>query len=53
VVVTLVAKTLMGAQFAPFVAGFIGSPSMNFVTGQVQGNGQVALAHGGVAAGTN
>ena len=25
VVVTLVAKTLMGAQFAPFVAGFIGS----------------------------
>ncbi|MEI6474982.1 MAG: YihY/virulence factor BrkB family protein [Planctomycetota bacterium] len=25
IVVTLVAKTLMGAQFAPFVAGFIGS----------------------------
>ena len=32
-----------------FVAGFIGSPSMNFVNGQVQGNGKVALAHGGVA----
>ena len=32
-----------------FVAGFIGSPSMNFVTGKVQGNGKVALAHGGVA----
>ena len=32
-----------------FVAGFIGSPSMNFLAGQVQGNGKVALAHGGVA----
>ncbi len=36
-----------------FVAGFIGSPSMNFVTGQVQGNGKVALAHGGVAVTTS
>jgi sn-glycerol 3-phosphate transport system ATP-binding protein len=36
-----------------FVAGFIGSPSMNFVTGQAQGNGKVALAHGGVAATTS
>jgi len=36
-----------------FVAGFIGSPSMNFVSGQVQGSGRVALAHGGVAATTS
>jgi sn-glycerol 3-phosphate transport system ATP-binding protein len=33
-----------------FVAGFIGSPSMNFVPGRVEGGGRVALAHGGVAA---
>jgi sn-glycerol 3-phosphate transport system ATP-binding protein len=32
-----------------FVAGFIGSPSMNFVPGRVEGGGRVALAHGGVA----
>jgi len=36
-----------------FVAGFIGSPSMNFVAGQVQGGGRVALSHGGVAATTS
>jgi sn-glycerol 3-phosphate transport system ATP-binding protein len=33
-----------------FVAGFIGSPSMNFVAGQAEGGGRVALAHGGVVA---
>jgi sn-glycerol 3-phosphate transport system ATP-binding protein len=33
-----------------FVAGFIGSPSMNFVPGRVEGGGRVALAHGGVTA---
>jgi sn-glycerol 3-phosphate transport system ATP-binding protein len=30
-----------------FVAGFIGSPSMNFLAGRSQGNGSVALDHGG------
>jgi sn-glycerol 3-phosphate transport system ATP-binding protein len=32
-----------------FVAGFIGSPSMNFVPGRVESEVQVALADGGVA----
>jgi sn-glycerol 3-phosphate transport system ATP-binding protein len=32
-----------------FVAGFIGSPSMNFVAGRVEGGGRVALDHGGIA----
>ncbi|HEX4883838.1 MAG TPA: sn-glycerol-3-phosphate import ATP-binding protein UgpC [Casimicrobiaceae bacterium] len=31
-----------------FVAGFIGSPSMNFVPGRTEGQGRVALEHGGV-----
>jgi sn-glycerol 3-phosphate transport system ATP-binding protein len=30
-----------------FVAGFIGSPSMNFVPGRVEGGGNVVLTHGG------
>jgi ABC-type sugar transport system ATPase subunit len=30
-----------------FVAGFIGSPSMNFLAGKGTGNGEVALDHGG------
>jgi sn-glycerol 3-phosphate transport system ATP-binding protein len=30
-----------------FVAGFIGSPSMNFVPGKGTGNGEIALDHGG------
>jgi len=30
-----------------FVAGFIGSPSMNFVPGRVEGNGTIVLEHGG------
>jgi sn-glycerol 3-phosphate transport system ATP-binding protein len=30
-----------------FVAGFIGSPSMNFLAGRSQGNGGIALDHGG------
>ncbi len=30
-----------------FVAGFIGSPSMNFLAGRSQGNGSIALDHGG------
>jgi sn-glycerol 3-phosphate transport system ATP-binding protein len=30
-----------------FVAGFIGSPSMNFLAGHSQGNGTIALDHGG------
>jgi sn-glycerol 3-phosphate transport system ATP-binding protein len=32
-----------------FVAGFIGSPSMNFVAGRVEGGGRVVLNDGGVA----
>jgi sn-glycerol 3-phosphate transport system ATP-binding protein len=32
-----------------FVAGFIGSPSMNFVPGRLEGGGRVALEHGGTA----
>jgi len=49
VVVTLVAKTLMGAQFAPFVAGFIGSLGLDRMEivppsdGAPTGNGPVAL----------
>ncbi|MFO1282762.1 MAG: sn-glycerol-3-phosphate import ATP-binding protein UgpC [Burkholderiales bacterium] len=31
-----------------FVAGFIGSPSMNFLAGKGAGAGRVALAHGGI-----
>ena len=31
-----------------FVAGFIGSPSMNFLSGKGAGTGRVALAHGGI-----
>src|SRR5919204_2870966 len=30
-----------------FVAGFIGSPAMNFMSGKGTGNGAIALAHGG------
>src|SRR5688500_3571753 len=30
-----------------FVAGFIGSPAMNFVPGRVEGGGNIALEHGG------
>src|SRR5688572_13627910 len=30
-----------------FVAGFIGSPSMNFVPGRVEGHGTIVLEHGG------
>src|SRR5690349_24519727 len=30
-----------------FVAGFIGSPSMNFLPGQANGGGRIALTHGG------
>jgi sn-glycerol 3-phosphate transport system ATP-binding protein len=30
-----------------FVAGFIGSPSMNFVSGRRNGDGRIALEHGG------
>jgi sn-glycerol 3-phosphate transport system ATP-binding protein len=30
-----------------FVAGFIGSPSMNFLAGRSEGGGQIALDHGG------
>src|SRR5690349_10305601 len=32
-----------------FVAGFIGSPSMNFLPGQANGSGRIALANGGEA----
>src|SRR5678816_593446 len=32
-----------------FVAGFIGSPAMNFVAGKANGNGRIALDHGGEA----
>ncbi|HEX6136743.1 MAG TPA: sn-glycerol-3-phosphate import ATP-binding protein UgpC [Casimicrobiaceae bacterium] len=32
-----------------FVAGFIGSPSMNFIAGRVNGGGRIALDHGGEA----
>ncbi|HEX8740584.1 MAG TPA: sn-glycerol-3-phosphate import ATP-binding protein UgpC [Casimicrobiaceae bacterium] len=32
-----------------FVAGFIGSPAMNFMPGKATGNGSVALEHGGRA----
>ena len=32
-----------------FVAGFIGSPSMNFLPGQADGRGRVVLANGGEA----
>ena len=32
-----------------FVAGFIGSPAMNFMTGKATGNGAVTLDHGGTA----
>src|SRR6476661_3045008 len=30
-----------------FVAGFIGSPAMNFVAGKANGDGRIALDHGG------
>jgi sn-glycerol 3-phosphate transport system ATP-binding protein len=30
-----------------FVAGFIGSPSMNFMPGKANGDGRIALEHGG------
>jgi sn-glycerol 3-phosphate transport system ATP-binding protein len=30
-----------------FVAGFIGSPSMNFMPGKANGDGRIALTHGG------
>ena len=30
-----------------FVAGFIGSPAMNFVPGMLRGGGRIALEHGG------
>jgi sn-glycerol 3-phosphate transport system ATP-binding protein len=32
-----------------FVAGFIGSPAMNFMPGKVVGDGRIALDHGGEA----
>ncbi|HVF62949.1 MAG TPA: sn-glycerol-3-phosphate import ATP-binding protein UgpC [Casimicrobiaceae bacterium] len=32
-----------------FVAGFIGSPSMNFMPGRTNGNGRITLDHGGAA----
>jgi len=32
-----------------FVAGFIGSPAMNFVAGKANGDGRIALDHGGQA----
>ncbi|HQU47947.1 MAG TPA: sn-glycerol-3-phosphate import ATP-binding protein UgpC [Casimicrobiaceae bacterium] len=32
-----------------FVAGFIGSPSMNFLPGKGAGTGRIALEHGGIA----
>jgi sn-glycerol 3-phosphate transport system ATP-binding protein len=32
-----------------FVAGFIGSPAMNFMPGKAKGGGEIALDHGGVA----
>ena len=32
-----------------FVAGFIGSPSMNFMPGKANGDGRIALDHGGEA----
>ena len=32
-----------------FVAGFIGSPSMNFLPGKCNGGGQIVLEHGGAA----
>ena len=30
-----------------FVAGFIGSPAMNFLPGKAEGDGRIALEHGG------
>ena len=33
-----------------FVAGFIGSPAMNFVAGKANGDGRIALDHGGAGA---
>ena len=36
-----------------FVAGFIGSPAMNFMDGKGAGGGRIELAGGGVARGTN
>src|SRR5213080_1744449 len=33
-----------------FVAGFIGSPSMNFLAGKSEGDGRIALEHGGSVA---
>jgi sn-glycerol 3-phosphate transport system ATP-binding protein len=32
-----------------FVAGFIGSPAMNFIAGKADGDGRIALDHGGSA----
>ncbi|HEY6895056.1 MAG TPA: TOBE domain-containing protein, partial [Rhodanobacteraceae bacterium] len=32
-----------------FVAGFIGSPSMNFLPGKANGSGRIDLEHGGAA----
>src|SRR5437660_6570853 len=36
-----------------FVAGFIGSPAMNFMTGKATGDGAITLDHGGTARATN
>src|SRR2546430_2690632 len=36
-----------------FVAGFIGSPAMNFMTAKSTGNGAITLDHGGTARATN
>src|SRR5438034_920896 len=36
-----------------FVAGFIGSPAMNFMTGKATGNGAIALEQGGAVLGAN
>src|SRR5205085_2837625 len=36
-----------------FVAGFIGSPAMNFMTGKAAGDGAIALDHGGTVRAAN
>src|SRR6266446_2872732 len=36
-----------------FVAGFIGSPAMNFITGKTTGEGLIALDHGGTVRAAN
>src|SRR5438105_7923130 len=36
-----------------FVAGFIGSPAMNFIQGKSEGDGAITLDHGGAVRGAN